>query len=537
MSIAFDQFIIDLDLFELRRTETPVPLEPKALELLILLAKNRDRVVSKDEIFGKLWSDVIVTDASISTALAQARKALNDDGQQQKYLKTVRGKGFRFIADVTDISEQAIGPVALTQETDNSAEVAIRSDVSEQDSEPELQVESNRPVLAVLPFTQLGTADYLQAISEAIPAELISTISKLRWLRVIARGSSFRFSSTGYDANDLVSKLGANYMLTGSVELAGLSLKLCVELTDARSYHVLWSDHYDSSIEHVFETREKIARDIISVMELHVPLHEAQRLAHQPSECLDAWGHYHLAVRHMYRYNKRDIAVAEQHFREAVRIDPDFARAHAGLAYTEFTNYFQKFGQQNLDLHRAQSLQHAQTALSIDPLDPHCNLMMGRAKWLYQEAEAGLEYVDRAISLNPNYAFAYYNSATLNTVICDGEMADKHVETALSLSPLDPNLQSMWGTRALAAFVRDDLTAARSHIKKALSAPYPHLYVFVIAAVVFHQCGDAGSAKAQIEQIRKRGVGFSKHDFLAHYDFRDLARRKVLVEALTALGL
>lgn len=537
MSITFDEFTIDTVLFELRRSNIPVPLEPKALELLILLAKNRHRVVSKDELFETLWGDVIVTDASISTAISQVRKALGDDGQNQKYVKTVRSKGFRLVADVVQSNDHAFATITSAVDSVGITSTEAGQDVYQLPAETRAAVRDNQPVLAVLPFALHGADENHRAIAEAIPAELISTISKLRWLRVIARGSSFRFFSTGYDAGELLLKLGATYVLTGSVELSSSSLRIFIELTDTRSHLVIWSEYFESRLQQVFETREKIARDVVSVMEIHVPLHEAQRLSLQPSEYLDAWGHYHLAVRHMYRYNEEDNGVAEQHFREAIRIDPDFARAHAGLAYTEFSNYFQKFGQKSLDIHRAQSLHHAQKALATDPLDPLCNLMLGRAQWLYQEAEAGLEYVDRAISLNPNYAFAYYNSAMLNTVICNGEKAAKHIETALSLSPLDPNLQSMWGTSALAAFVRDDLASAVRFAQKALTAPYPHIYVFVIAAVVFYQSGDIESANTHVEQIRKRGVNFGKNDFLAHYDLREPRQRQLLEDTLAALGL
>ena len=537
MRISFDEFVIDTALFELRRAGGPVAIEPKALQFLILLAENRDRVIGRDELFETVWSNVIVTDASVSTALAQVRRALGDDGQQQKYVKTVRGKGFRLVANVVDTDGRSFDKATAIADRDTGVMEAPTPQLPMPPGKPDTTIPDSQPVLAVLPFALLGAGEQYRAIAEAIPAELISTISKLRWLRVIARGSSFRFPSAECDASELLSTLGAHYVLTGSVELAGKSLIVFVELTDTRTCQIVWSDRFSAPVDQVFDIREKIARDVVSVMELHVPLHEALRLAHQPSEFLDAWGHYHLGVRYMYRYNKKDNSVAEQHFQDAIRIDPDFARAHAGLAYTEFTNYFQKFGKKSLDLHRAQSLQHAQTALSIDPLDPLCNLMLGRAQWLFQKAEAGLEYVDRAIELNSNYAFAYYNSAILNTVICNGEGADKHIETALMLSPLDPNLQSMWGTRALAAVVRNDLSAAVNYINKALGAPYPHLYVFVIAAVVFQQSGATELAKANVEHIRNSGVDFGKQDFLAHYNFRDPEPRAVLVDTLATLGL
>jgi tetratricopeptide (TPR) repeat protein len=299
---------------------------------------------------------------------------------------------------------------------------------------------------------------------------------------------------------------------------------------------VIWTDRKSGKIGDVYDLRTRMARELVAALELRLPLHEADRLAHVPTDMLDAWGHYHLGIRHMYRYNRDDNEIAAGHFRQAIRLDPGFARAHGGLSYTEFQNAFQHFGS-DVDHHRQRTLAHAEDAMKHDPLDPFCNLIYGRAKWLSGDAEDGLIWVDRSLDLNPNYAFGYYNNATLNTVLCNSALADQNVDRALTLSPLDPHLQSMYGTRALAAWIAKDLEAAGHYSRRAMKAPNPHLYVFIIAAAVHMQRGEVDLANSCVAAIRAKKVPFGTKEFLTHFNLREPERLEQLVRIVGQLGL
>ena len=237
--------------------------------------------------------------------------------------------------------------------------------------------------------------------------------------------------------------------------------------------------------------------------------------AHLPSEHLDAWDHYHLAVRHMYRYNKHDNNIAARHFEKALVLDPEFARASSGLSYTEFQNAFQHFGSDG-EHHRKLAVAHAERALMLDPLDPFCNLMYGRVKWLIGEPEDALIWVNNAIDANPNYAFGYFNRATLQNALCNGERAEENAAVAVQLSPIDPHLQSMFGTRAFAAFLSGNDASAVHYAERAMTAPNPHLYVYTIAAQIFDKCGAPDKARQRNEMVRYRNYRFGKTDFLRH---------------------
>lgn len=525
MIYDFECFRFDIDRFELRAGDETLAIEPKAFLLLGYLIENRDRVVPKEELFEAVWPGVIVSDASLTTAIRQIRKILGDDGAAQTVIRTVRGQGLRFVATVT--------------ESPASSGLAARASIQVEGHRTEellAATHQGRPVIAVIPFSLLATDESHQAISEAIPGELIATLSRLRWLKVIARGSSFQFATGPANLEDVRTKLNADYLLTGSVELKGQCVSIIVELMDTRSLELLWSENYGRPLDDIYELREQIARDVANLLELRLPLFEADRLRHIPSENLDAWGHFHLGLRHMSRYDRADNAVAGNHFRSAIALDPQFARAHAALSYTEFQSYFQMFGE-DLNLNRSQAMGYAEQAMALDPLDPSCNLMLARAKWLFGDVEHGLTLVDRSLQLNPNYAFGFYNSAILRTVLCDGLSADEHVGNALDLSPLDPHLQSMLGTRALAAFIRNDLDKAHDYAEQALRSPNPHLYVFTIAALVHSKLGNVDRVEACINSIRRKKVPFGRTEFLSHYDLRNPTLKAELESCLDRIGV
>src|SRR5690606_7920625 len=195
MRSTFGDFELDAEAFQLRRRGEPVHLEPQVLSLLIHLVRNRDRMVTKDEIVAAVWNGRAVSDASISSRIRTARQAAGDDGARQAVIRTVHGRGFRFVADVTEVP---------------ATHVSVPST-----AEASLGPGSGRPSIAVLPFVPLAMAADLAILGEAIPHEIIQALSRLRWLAVIARGSSFRFRPPTADLDLVASTLAARYVLSG----------------------------------------------------------------------------------------------------------------------------------------------------------------------------------------------------------------------------------------------------------------------------------------------------------------------------------
>ena len=203
--------------------------------------------------------------------------------------------------------------------------------------------DSGRPSIAILPFRMVGYSEAYSAIADAIPTELISCLSRLRWLTVISRGSTFRFRHDDPDLSAIHAILGAHYCLTGLVEIYGAVIAVSVELSDTRTQAVIWSERFSGTVSDVNKTRNEIVTHVISALELHVPLNEAKRARLRPPENLDAWGIYHLGLQHMYRFNKTDNQIAAGHFECATQLEPGFARAYAARSFTSFQTAFLRY--------------------------------------------------------------------------------------------------------------------------------------------------------------------------------------------------
>ena len=302
----------------------------------------------------------------------------------------------------------------------------------------------------MLPFTLIGEAGPYAAIADALPHELIAELSRLRWLFVTARGSSFRLRAANADMGEVGRLLGVRYCLSGTVEVAGSSLAVTVELVDTRDGGVVWADRFAGAIDAVHPIRTEIRSRILAALEIQIPMHEANLARLTVTENLDAWSAYHLGLQHMYRFNRKDNAAAAALFSHAVARDPRFARAHAGLSFVHFQTAFLR-NTDDLATEIALARRHAERGVDLDPLDPFVNFTMGRTFWLEGDLDGSLGWLERSTSISPNYAQGIYARGWTETLAGRGLDGRRHVDLAMQLSPLDPLYYAMLGTRAFAA--------------------------------------------------------------------------------------
>ncbi len=234
MIYRFGPFELDTTKVELRAGGEVRPVEPQVFSLLTLLVENRERLVSRDEILEKVWDGRIVSEAAVSSRIKSARHALDDDGAAQSFIKTIHRQGFRFVAETRAERGELAGGAG--------------AEPSEHDA---------RPSIAVLPFRHIGPEEACPAIAEGLPHELITELSRLRWLFVTARGSSFRIRAADTDMGEIGRVLGVRYCLSGTVESGGSHLAVTAELVDTRDGGVVWADEYAGSIDEVHQVREE----------------------------------------------------------------------------------------------------------------------------------------------------------------------------------------------------------------------------------------------------------------------------------------
>lgn len=257
---------------------------------------------------------------------------------------------------------------------------------------------------------------------------------------VIARGSSFRFRYPVPDVIEVGRALDVRYCVSGSVENATSEAVITVELADTGNGGVLWGERFAIAADEVHRVRSRIVTHIVNALELQIPLNEARLARRAEPENLDAWAAYHLGLQHTYRFNGQDNTIATHLFERAISLDPHFGRAHAGLSFTHFQSAFLRYSTEPTVVaaaaHRA-----AARAIELDPTDPFSNFTMGRSFWLEGDLENSLVWLDGATALSPNYAHGTYARAWAQTISGRGQEGLANVDTAFSLSPLDPLVQ------------------------------------------------------------------------------------------------
>ncbi len=514
MIYAFLDFELDTNRIELRAGGVPIAVEPQVFALLRLLIENRDRMVTKDEIVEKVWKGRFISDAAIASRIRSARQAIGDDGRRQAVIRTVHGLGFSFVADVT-----ACPPVFIAEATE-----AV-------DVEP---AQPLRPSIAVLPFRRVGPAEPNYPIEEALPHDLIAGLSRLHWLLVIARGSSFRFRGDEARLDDVRTSLGVQYCLTGSVEVLGSEISISVELSDTQDKGVVWSERFRSDVGAVHEIRDQIINAVMSAVEVRIPFNEAKRALLKSPRNLDAWSSYHLGLHHMYRFNKADNEIATSWFARAVAMEPDFARAYAGLSFTHFQTAFLRYDEDPEAVKLAEH--YASLSLERDPLDPFGHFTMGRSHWLRGDLEGSLPWLDRANALNPNYAQARYSRGWTEALLGDTRASRTNIDAALTLSPLDPLAYAMLGVKALSHLTLGEHGLAADWAERAANTPGAHALIQMIAAVAHSLQGSDARAKAWCDSARQRAQHLGKADFLRAFPFRDAPTRARISATLDRLG-
>ena len=524
MIYSFGSLELDLAKYELRDDGELCPIEPQVFALIAYLVEHRDRMVSRDELFEKLWEGRVVSDSALASRIKLARRVLGDDGRTQAVIKTVHGKGLRFIADVQARHSRTVAaPTATGAEPQGPASGAG----------PDA---TTRPSIAVLPFRPTRPTEEWSAIADGLPHDLITELARLRWLFVVARGSSFRLRDEDLAPDEVGRLLGVRYCLSGAVELSGNRLVITTELVDTGSGEVVWGERYAGNLKDIHAMRDEIRASVLAALEIQIPLHEAGRARLVSPENLDAWSAYHLGLQRIYGFNRRDNAIAAELFGRAVDRDATFARAHAGLSFVHFQTAFLR---QTDDIGGAirQARDCAQRGVDLDPLDPFVNFTMGRTYWLEGDLDRSLAWLERATSLSPNYAQGIYAQAWAEFMADNTVSARQHVDLAMQLSPLDPLYYAMLSLRGLTHLSAGDDQAGAEWAERGARAPGAHALIAMIAAAAQALAGDTERARHWAAEVRSRNPALTRHEFFDAFPMASASMRKRITTALESVGL
>ena len=364
---------------------------------------------------------------------------------------------------------------------------------------------TDKPTIAVLPFTNMSGDHEQEYFADGIAEDIMTLLSRDRWLAVIARNSTFVYKSKSVDVRELSRNLGATYVLEGSVRKAGKRVRITAQLLRGADGHHIWSERYERDFEQIFDVQDQIAGAIVGAISPAVALAQRELARRKPPQNLDAWDLCWQGLRHFYKFDDKNLAEAEQLFERAIKLDPEFAQAITCLAYT-YVEMAAPHAAGDL-LEKAVALAHK--AIALDDRDPWSHFVLGRAlsdSLHYQDAIAAFE---RAIELNPSLALAYFGLG-FTLIWCSREReAVDLLAKAIVLSPNDPELWHFYDMLSTAHLSLGELGEAETYTRKALRQPHKTFWPYAMLAAILGLKGETEAAKQATHDLLAQRPGYT----------------------------
>jgi adenylate cyclase len=545
MLFLFEEYVLDTARRELRRGGTGLAVEPQVFDLLTYLLQNRERVVSPDDLRAAVWAGRIVSESTLRTRINAARTAIGDDGDQQRLIRTLSRKGFRFVGEVreehepvavraTEIAHRAAEP---TKNTAAAPRAPADEAVPTRPDSGSHALLLDRPSVAVLPFANLGgQQDYF---SDGITEDLITELSRFSELLVIARNSTFQFRGKPVDIRQVGRELGARYVLEGSVRSSGERVRITAQLVDATTGAHRWAERFDRELHDVFAVQDEVARAIVAILAAHVNQAETERTLLKPPA---AWEAYECYLRgaeahslHLSRLTTASLYDARRLLERSIAIDPNYARAYAMLSLTHITAYYEPIdGDYANPAALDRALELAETAVRLDPRLPPAHAALGWALLWKRRHDAAVAQFERAFALNPNFIDHRFGLDLI--MVGEPARAIEMLEANLRLDPFAPVVFSrgltgsanyMLGRYAEAVVLLTEWASRHPNLQ------VPHLWL----ASAHAQLGEIEAAKAEAAEVLRINPGFTIEQwksFVVYKYPKDVEHR---VEGMRKAGL
>ncbi|WP_447803111.1 winged helix-turn-helix domain-containing tetratricopeptide repeat protein [Pseudomonas serbica] len=452
MPFAFEDYVIDPQRRELTRRGQVVAVGPQVFDLLLLFVSHPERVLSKDELLEAVWSGRIVSESTITSHINAVRKAIGDTGEEQRLVRTVARKGYRFVGQVKV----------------DTGEPARRPDMDLPSPPAAALVLPDKPSITVLPFQNLSGDPEQEYFADGVVEDIIAALSRIRWLFVIARNSSFTYKGRTVDAQGVGQALGVRYVLEGSVRKNANRVRITGQLIDATSGTHIWAERFEGQLDDIFELQDQIAESVVGAISPQLERAEIERAKRKPTESLDAYDYYLRAMSKLHSGGREAIAEALPMFYTAIELDGEFASAYGMAAWCHFWRKLNGW-MDDRPTEIAEGIRLARLAVSLGRDDAVALTRGGHAlSHLAGEVDAGIALLDRARLLNPNLAPAWFLGGILRALHGETDAAIKDLNHAVRLSPLDPEMFRMQVGMALAHFFAGHYDAAAQWAEKAL---------------------------------------------------------------------
>ena len=455
--------------------------------IVLRIGVNLGDVIVED---GDIFGDGVNVAARLQEAAAPGGVCLSEDAYRQ-----VRGK---LDLDFKDLGELSLKNLPEPVHAYAVGPAGARAAPGAASAAESLQL-PDKPSIAVLPFENMSGDPEQEYFSDGMTEDIIIALSRVRWFFVIARNSSFAYKGKPTDVKQLARELGVRYVLEGSVRKGGARLRITAQLIDGATGNHVWARRYDRELADIFELQDEITETIVGAIEPELGKAERERAKSKKPGNLDAWDVYQRGMSHLYRYTKADLVEARALFGEAVELDAELGAAYSGLAEAYYFEVVYGFAASVAD-NREKAIGPARRAVAIDAEDAGAHCTLGRVHYLRREHDAAILELEAALELNPSLALAHYGVGTVMVFSGRADESFPHLETAIRLSPRDPNMGSFLVRSADAKYLMGDYEGAVEGALKALRQPNFQWSRYAVLLAALGQLGRTDEAARYLDE-------------------------------------
>jgi len=515
VQVRFGDCALDTDRRELWRGTMLIPVGPQVFDILVYLVENRERVVSKDDLLDAIWAKRSVSESTLTTHINAVRKAVGDSGDEQSLVRTVPRKGFRFVGDVRE-DNRSSGQESVHPKPPIGRDHAARP-----------LALPDKPSIAILPFQNLSGDPEQEYFADGVVEDIIAALSRISWLFVIARNSSFIYKGRAVDMKQVGHELGVRYVLEGSVRKSGNRVRITGQLIDAMTGTHLWADRFEGALDDIFELQDQLTASVVGAIAPKLEQAEIERAKHKSTESLDAYDYFLRGMASFYRRTPDGNGEALRLFLRASELDPDYASAYGMAAWCYVWRQLNGWMiDRTQEIAEAERL--ARLAVELGKDDAVALARGGHAlSHLIGDHDAGVTFLDRALALNPNLAMAWLYSGWIRNYCGEADTAIEHLTRAIRLSPFDPGQYNMQTGIAFAHMLAGRYEEASSWAETAYRNEPRYLPAIGVTAASHALAGRQADALAAMERLRRIDPALRASNLKDWYPLRrpeDLAR-------------
>lgn len=409
---TFGPFVLDRQRGRLLREGRPVAVSSKGLRLLEVLLGSPGEVLTKNELMQAAWGDTAIEESNLSVQIAALRKQLGPVSEGGDWITTVPRVGYRFVG-------------LRARETMESI------------AETKVLPTEHRPWIAVLPFVNLSGDREQEYLADGITEDLITALTRFRWLIVIARNSSFAYKHRSLDAKQIAQELGVEYLIEGSVRKSGQRMRISAQLVDATSGKHIWAERYDLELTDVFAVQDEIAERVAGAIEPELLKTEGTQAAARHTGNMTAWDMVRRGTWHFHQVTHENHQKARELFRQAAKLDPDLpegqlwlGRVDAGLVAYGWSD--------NRVADLREGTEAALKAVQLDERNPYAHYSLAIVSAYADQLEQSISAARKAIEISPSFALGHLVLGT--ALLFSGRASDaiSPLQYGLRLSPHDP---------------------------------------------------------------------------------------------------